>query len=84
MKHACEGAAKLRNHVINAVKFVGRVLQNSESYNVVGTCHGMSNLQMLEYQLTCHGMSLHHTGRITTIDRFCNTLIKCNTHRLIR
>ncbi len=50
-----------------------RVLQNSKSYNAVGTCHGMSNLQMLEYQQTCHGMSLQHTGRITTIDSFCNT-----------
>ncbi len=30
----------------------------------------MSNLQMLEYQQTCHGMSLQYTGRITTIDSF--------------
>ena len=39
-----------------------RVLQNSESYDVVGTCHGMSNMQVSEYQPTCHGISLHHTG----------------------
>ena len=71
---ACPYPVYLNNIDSNGVADVTmRVWQNSESYNFVGTCHGMSNMQVHEHQLTCHGMSLHHTGKTSTIDRFCDT-----------